>query len=280
MKHLKHVEIIKQESEATERNAMYIIPTDSNFCKVIFVSTSGQKRSLGFTIPPNIALTDYYDVNGNLTEEGTVYFKTQVNTLINNERNLRELGDANLAESYTGVAENVDALIAWKNALTGNDEDEIVNTLTELIAIMQNMPEGTDIYSVLASKVNVTDIVNTLSSSLTNVPLSAYQGQVLNSLITALQTSYDSISDRFYNQDFTLRIDEDGINSNVSIYEQDFMDEEVVLAFEPVQILGVYVDGLKIKDSDYTLTMPQTITFSIETEGKYINIQYRHLITT
>ena len=76
--------------------------------------------------------------------------------------------------------------------MTNGDEDNLVNTLNEMLAVMASVPEGTNIYAVLASKVNTSDIVNNLTSSLTNAPLSAYQGSMLKGLIDGLQTAINN----------------------------------------------------------------------------------------
>lgn len=100
-----------------------------------------------------------------------------------------------LAESYSDMQAQVTVLQNWKAALTDADSDDIVNTLTELLAVMQNVPEGTDVFAVLNQKVNVADIVNTLTSNLTNAPLSAFQGKVLKGLVDGLASQVSANAD-------------------------------------------------------------------------------------
>ena len=63
------------------------------------------------------------------------------------------------------------------------DEDSVVNTINEILAIFDNYPEGTTIVNALATKVNTSDIINNLTSDETTKPLSAYQGKVLKGLV-------------------------------------------------------------------------------------------------
>lgn len=83
------------------------------------------------------------------------------------------------------------------------------------------------------------------------------------------------------NEDQTLRINGNTINSNVGITESNFYSQTIItLPFVPAQILGVFVGGLKLPDTGaYTLTLPHTIQFHVNTQGKHINIQFSYLLT-
>ncbi|ROI09804.1 hypothetical protein EGI11_03335 [Chryseobacterium sp. H3056] len=87
------------------------------------------------------------------------------------------------AENALQVLEN------WKAALTDADEDNIVDTITELIATMQTMPEGTDIFALINSKLDKSAVINSLNSIMTTSALSAYQGKVLKDLIDGLNAT-------------------------------------------------------------------------------------------
>jgi hypothetical protein len=71
----------------------------------------------------------------------------------------------------------------------GNDADSIVNTLNELIAVFKNYPENTLLVDLLNGKVNVTDIVNTLDTTVSGKVLDARQGKALKDLIDSLNTA-------------------------------------------------------------------------------------------
>lgn len=87
----------------------------------------------------------------------------------------------------------ISLLNSWKSSLTSADSDNIVNTLTELLASVQNVPEGTDIFQLINSKINIADIVNDLNSLDTTKVLSANQGKVLKDLINALQSQLNAL---------------------------------------------------------------------------------------
>lgn len=81
---------------------------------------------------------------------------------------------------------SIEALTTFVNDILDSD-DETLNELSEIVAYIKD--NKTTINAILNDKVNVTDIVNTLTSDATNKPLSAAQGKALNTLITALQTA-------------------------------------------------------------------------------------------
>ena len=84
---------------------------------------------------------------------------------------------------------DVEILISQLNIGEGGqtpDVDSVVNTVSEVLAVFQNVPEGANLIDLFNQKLNVSSVVNDLTSVLTNVPLSAYQGKVLNDLISAL----------------------------------------------------------------------------------------------
>lgn len=69
-------------------------------------------------------------------------------------------------------------------------DDTTTDQLSEVITLINNN-KGT-LESLTTSKVNVSDIVNNLTTNATNKPLSAAQGVVIKGLIDALQTEVDS----------------------------------------------------------------------------------------
>jgi hypothetical protein len=75
------------------------------------------------------------------------------------------------------------------------DSNALVDKITEVLDIFDSYPEGTRILDALALKVNISDIVDNLTSNISNKPLSAKQGYILNGLITALETNKVNVSD-------------------------------------------------------------------------------------
>ena len=73
-------------------------------------------------------------------------------------------------------------------------------------------------------------------------------------------------------------IEEGGnIEGNISLFEEYFEQQNCVLNFTPIQIIGVYVNGIKLKPSLYVITLPKTISVTNFTSGDYIEIQYTKL---
>lgn len=107
-------------------------------------------------------------------------------------------------------------------AVLGNTEDEntFINTINEVLAIFSKYPEGTDIVSWLNDKVNISDIIDNLTSSEINKPLSANQGKVLKGLIdTEISNRSTAISDldtAYKAADTTLQSNIDTVSSGLS----------------------------------------------------------------
>lgn len=65
------------------------------------------------------------------------------------------------------------------------DENTFVDTVNEVLNIFSQYPEGTNIVEYLNTKVNISDIVDNLTSEETAKPLSAKQGKILKDGITS-----------------------------------------------------------------------------------------------
>lgn len=96
------------------------------------------------------------------------------------------------------------------------------------------------------------------------------------------RTEVDSIltlkQDKLSSFDESILIENEGnIEGNVSLFEEYFEQKVCTLNFTPIQIIGVYLNGVKQKPSLYTITLPKTITVTNFTSGDYIEIQYTKL---
>ena len=86
-------------------------------------------------------------------------------------------------------------------ALFDSDGDDVVNTIAEILAIFEDYPEGVDLVTALAGKVNTTDIVNDLTTGGTTKVLSAEQGKTLQTTKEAVAnkaTDFSTINDTKY----------------------------------------------------------------------------------
>lgn len=93
--------------------------------------------------------------------------------------------DANTLKELNDKILAVQAIIGSSSA----DGDTVVNTVSELLAVFATFPEGVDLVTLLAGKVNVTDIYNALDCIISGKVLDARQGKVLNDAITAINVS-------------------------------------------------------------------------------------------
>ena len=98
------------------------------------------------------------------------------------------------------------------------------------------------------------------------------------SSITNLQTSLNNKQIKLSSFDESILIETDGnIEGNISLFTEYFQQQECELNFTPIQIIGVYVNGIKQRPSSYVITLPKTITIVNFTSGDYIEIQYTKL---
>jgi len=112
-----------------------------------------------------------------------------VNNKVDNETTARQQGDNNLSQAVSDLNAALAIIQSWKSAMTDADSDNVINTLTELLNLAKNVPEGADLAALLAAKISTSDIVDNLTSVLINAPLSAYQGNVLKGLIDTLNNN-------------------------------------------------------------------------------------------
>lgn len=88
--------------------------------------------------------------------------------------------------SHTDIRSLISDLTARLNALADSD-DTTLDQLSEIVAYIKNNKDLID--GVTTNKVSVSDIIDELTSTAANKPLSANQGKILNDLITALTTA-------------------------------------------------------------------------------------------
>lgn len=123
-------------------------------------------------------------------------------TAINNEVTNRQNADLQIIDGASvdyNTLNKIAVKLAAVEAIIADgvsDGDSIVDTVAELLAVFQTYPEGTDIATLLAGKINTTDIVNNLNQVVTGKVLDASQGKVLNDLITALTTTVGNKVDK------------------------------------------------------------------------------------
>ena len=136
-------------------------------------------------------LADYFAAK-NHNHDGVYDAAGTAAGLVASEASTRSNADNAISQAVTDLTTIVNQISNWKASLTNSDTDSIVNTLTELFASVSSLPEGTDIYALINSKLSGSDVVDSLTSVLTNVPLSAAMGTQLKGLIDTLTTAFNN----------------------------------------------------------------------------------------
>ena len=91
--------------------------------------------------------------------------------------------------AHSDIRDLITGLTTRMNALADSD-DTTLDQLSEIVAYIKS--NRTLIENVTTNKVNVSDIVDNLTSTATNKPLSAKQGKALNDLITSLTSTVNT----------------------------------------------------------------------------------------
>jgi len=91
--------------------------------------------------------------------------------------------------THNDIRDLIAGLTTRLNALA-NSDDTTLDQMSEVVAYIKNNKNLID--GITTSKVNVSDIINNLTTNVTNKPLSAAQGVAIKSLIDALQDELDS----------------------------------------------------------------------------------------
>ena len=115
--------------------------------------------------------------------------KTAYDRAVSADGNLQIHNSAD--DSHDDIRNLISALTTRLNALADSD-DTTLDQLSEIVAYIKS--NRALIENITTSKVNVADIIDSLTSTATNKPLSAKQGKILNDLITALTNSTQNIT--------------------------------------------------------------------------------------
>ena len=102
-------------------------------------------------------------------------------------------------------------------------------------------------------------------------------GQTQKDFNRSLQSVVTGKQDKLSSYDESILIEDGGnIEGNVSLFEEYFEQQECELNFEPIQIVAVYQDGIKLLKSEYEIILPKKIKIK-EYVDENIQIEYTHL---
>lgn len=280
-------------------NSIDLQPGDIPVSRGTFISASAMYESEGNKIGINTKLPqEALDVNGNvkatgfkkangtpnqaLTANGGVFDLSTKADLVDGKVPSSQLPSyvddvlefANLA-SFPATGENGKIYIAIDTNITyrwtGNGYAEISASLAlgETSSTAYRGDRGKIAYdhSQVTHDKTLVGLGNVDNTSDLNKPIS-----------NATQTALNGKQNLLSSYDESILIENDGnIEGNVSLFEEYFEQQVCTLNFTPIQIIGVYLNGVKQKPSLYTITLPKTISLTNFTSGDYIEIQYTKL---
>lgn len=119
-------------------------------------------------------LKSVYDPNGN--EKDIFKYADDISKLAVTNHALSNTAHTDIRELITGLTDRLNTL--------ADSDDETLDQLSEIVSYIKSNKSLID--SITANKVSVSDIVDNLTSSATNKPLSAAQGKALKALIDAI----------------------------------------------------------------------------------------------
>ena len=134
-----------------------------------------------------------YDALGSAADslaESKSYTDTKVANLASASTVDTKISTHNTSTSaHNDIRDLITGLTTRLNTLA-NSDDTTLDQMSEVVAYIKNNKSLID--GITTSKVNVSDIVDNLTTNTTNKPLSAAQGVAIKNLIDALQTELDS----------------------------------------------------------------------------------------
>ena len=251
---------INQSSQANINDSWNILATDENNAVLIAVDKCGTKKTVGDTteIKNSIQALEQENIEQdnrlNLVEQENQNQNTLISELRDDVTNLEGI-------HYTWSPTNRTLTLYDNN---GN----ILSTVSFSVSNINGLQ------TVLDGKLNkggyggtagdLKTLIDSVSQSLQNETSSRVNADLLK-------------QDKLSSYDESILIETDGnIEGNVSLFTEYFQQQVCELNFTPIQIIGVYQDGIKLLPEEFNITLPKTITIKTYSTEK-IEIQYTHL---
>ena len=148
------------------------------------------------------------DASKKLTEAKT-YTDTKTSGLASTSSVTSSISTHNTSTTaHSDIRELITNLTTRLNALA-NSTDEDLDQMAEIVAYIKSNKSLID--SITTSKINVSDIVNNLTTNSTSKVLSAAQGVAIKALIDALQTEVDGKADSGHSHTITASASDDDV---------------------------------------------------------------------
>ena len=204
--------------------------------------------------------------------------------------NINQSSQANINDSWNVLAtdENNAVLIAVDKCgakKTVGDTTEIKNSIQALE--QENQNQNTLISELRDDVTNLEGIHYTWSPTNRTLTLYDNNGKILSSVtfevsnINGLQTALNGKLDKgsLTSNDDSLLVEGENIEVQLSIYSEEFEQKTFNLAFTPINILGVYKNGIYLRTSEFVLNLPKSITINNYNTNDIVIVQYQHLKT-
>ena len=245
MNNLRGAKIIYQESKATQHSHLYFLQKDANNFDIIVTSESGVKRRFN----SNVDVSNYYT-------KSETYNQNEINYFLDLKANLSQLNNY-YTKSETFSQLEINNLLSTKQNNLSYTPENIVNK--------------SDSYTISSSTTYASTkaLVDGLATKLDK---GTYTGTA-----QGLKDDIDTRQKKLSSFDESVLVETDGnIEGNISLFEEYFEQQECELNFEPIQIVAVYQDGIKLSNSEYEIILPKKIKIK-EYVDENIQIEYTHL---
>ena len=279
MNNLRGAKIIYQESKATQPSHLYFLQKDANYCEVIVTSESGVKRRLNSSVD----LSNYYTKNEtdllleNYYLKTETYSQNEVDSFLDLKADLSQLNNY-YTKSETFSQSQINTYLGSKldkggYTRTAQDLKNDIDSKANILHI-HDISSITNLQTTLDGKLNKGSYEGTagdLNSQILNLSQSLQDEQTAR--VSADLLKQDILS----SYDESILIENGGnIEGNISLFEEYFEQQECELNFEPIQIVAVYQDGIKLSSSEYEIILPKKIKIK-EYVDENIQIEYTHL---
>ena len=249
MNNLRGAKIIYQESKATQPSHLYFLQKDANYCEIIVTSESGVKRRLNSSMD----LSNYY------TKLET-YSQTQIDNIVS-DLELEIDNKVNSSDVYlktqTYSQTEINGFLSGKQNTIG--------------CTPENSANKSDSYTA-SSSITYASTKALVDGLATKIDKGGYTGNAQD-----LKNEIDTKQKKLSSFDESILVEPDGnIEGNVSLFTEYFNQQICELNFTPIQIIGVYQDGIKLLPEEFNISLPKTITIKTYSTEK-IEIQYTHL---
>lgn len=219
VKEAEHAESADTATNATNANHATSADSATSATSATKATQDGNGKVISSTYETKTDATKKLDEAKTYTDTKTSGLASTsiVNTSINNHNTS--------TSAHNDIRDLINGLTTRLNALADSD-DTTLDQMSEIVTYIKSNKSLID--SVTTSKVNVTDIINNLTTNVSNKPLSAAQGVTIKTLIDELQASLDAIPQSDWNQGDSTQIDYIKNRTHWSKTESAIVSEETV----------------------------------------------------